>query len=47
MDAGLAAPDALMALGSVVMWFGVPLGLIYLASRLADSPNPSMGPYFD
>jgi hypothetical protein len=36
---------ALMALGSVVMWFGVPLGLIYLASRLADTPNPSMGPY--
>ena len=36
---------ALMALGSVVMWFGVPLGLIYLASKLADAPNPSMGPY--
>ena len=36
---------ALMALGSVVMWLGVPLGLIYLASKLADSPNPSMGPY--
>ena len=36
---------ALMAVGSVVMWLGVPLGLIYLASKLADSPNPSMGPY--
>ena len=36
---------ALMALGSVVMWIGVPLGLIYLASMLADTPNPSMGPY--
>jgi hypothetical protein len=36
---------ALMAIGSVVMWLGVPIGLIYLASRLADSPNPSMGPY--
>jgi hypothetical protein len=36
---------ALMALGSVVMWLGVPLGLIYLASKLADTPNPSMGPY--
>jgi hypothetical protein len=34
-----------MAIGSVVMWLGVPLGLIYLASKLADSPNPSMGPY--
>jgi hypothetical protein len=36
---------ALMALGSVVMWIGVPLGLIFLASKLADTPNPSMGPY--
>ena len=35
----------LMAVGSVVMWLGVPLGLIYLASRLADTPNPSLGPY--
>ena len=36
---------ALMAFGSVLMWIGVPVGLIYLASRLADSPTPSMGPY--
>jgi hypothetical protein len=36
---------ALMAVGSVVMWLGVPLGLVYLASKLADTPNPSMGPY--
>ena len=36
---------ALMALGSVVMWLGVPLGLVYLASKLADTPNPTMGPY--
>ena len=36
---------ALMAIGSVVMWLGVPLGLVYLASKLADSPEPSMGPY--
>jgi hypothetical protein len=36
---------ALMAIGSVVMWLGVPIGLIYLASRVADSPKPSMGPY--
>jgi multisubunit Na+/H+ antiporter MnhB subunit len=34
-----------MAIGSVVMWIGVPVGLIYLASRLADSSKPSMGPY--
>jgi hypothetical protein len=36
---------ALMALGSVVMWLGVPLALVYIASKLADTPNPSMGPY--
>jgi hypothetical protein len=35
----------LMALGSVVMWLGVPLGLIYLASRISNSSNPSAGPY--
>jgi hypothetical protein len=27
------------------MWLGVPIGLIYLASRVADSSKPSMGPY--
>jgi hypothetical protein len=36
---------ALMAFGSVLMWLGVPIGLVYLASRVADSPTPSMGPY--
>jgi hypothetical protein len=36
---------ALMAIGSVVMWLGVPVALIYAASKLADTPNPSMGPY--
>ena len=35
----------LMAIGSVVMWIGVPLGLIYLAAQLADSSRPSFGPY--
>jgi len=35
----------LMGVGSIVMWVGVPVGLVYLASRLADSPNPSLGPY--
>lgn len=35
----------LMAVGSVLMWIGVPLGLIYAASRLADSSQPSAGPY--
>ena len=27
------------------MWLGVPVGVVYLASQLADSPKPSMGPY--
>ena len=36
---------ALMAVGSVVMWLGVPLALVYVASKLADTPDPSMGPY--
>jgi hypothetical protein len=36
---------AAMAVGSVLMWLGVPIGLVYLASRMADSPQPSMGPY--
>jgi hypothetical protein len=34
-----------MAVGSVVMWLGVPLGLIYVASMLADSSSPTLGPY--
>jgi hypothetical protein len=36
---------ALMAVGSVVMWLGVPLGLIYAASKVANSSEPSLGPY--
>jgi hypothetical protein len=36
---------ALMAVGSVVMWLGVPLGLVYAASKIANSSNPSLGPY--
>ena len=35
----------LMAVGSVIMWIGVPLGLIYVASQLASSSNPTAGPY--
>jgi len=36
---------ACMAVGSALMWIGVPVGLVYAASRLADSPQPSLGPY--
>jgi hypothetical protein len=35
----------LMALGSVVMWLGIPLALIYAASQLADTSAPTLGPY--
>jgi hypothetical protein len=36
---------AMMAVGSVVLWIGIPLGLIYLASQTVASQNPSMGVY--
>jgi hypothetical protein len=36
---------ALMAVGSVLLWLGIPLGWLYLVSRLVDSSQPSMGPY--
>ena len=35
----------LMAVGSVLMWFGVPLGLLYLVSQMVESTQPTMGPY--
>ncbi len=34
-----------MGLGSIVMWLGVPLGLVFAASRLADTSAPTLGPY--
>ena len=36
---------ALMGIGSVAMWLGVPLGLVYAVSKMVDSTQPSMGPY--
>jgi hypothetical protein len=36
---------AVMAVGSVLLWIGIPVGWLYLASRVADSSQPSMGPY--
>jgi hypothetical protein len=36
---------AVMAVGSVLMWIGVPLGLLWLASHLQSGTEPSMGPY--
>jgi hypothetical protein len=46
----LAAPAALglillMALGSVVLWIGIPVGWIYAVSRMVNSSQPSLGPY--
>ena len=35
----------LMAVGSIVMWVGLPLGLLWLASALTESSRPSLGPY--
>jgi hypothetical protein len=36
---------ALMAVGSVLLWIGIPVGWLYLASQITDSSQPSMGPY--
>jgi hypothetical protein len=35
----------LMAIGSIAMWLVVPVGLVYLASQLQNSSQPSLGPY--
>jgi hypothetical protein len=43
--AGRIGAVALMAVGSVAMWLGVPLGLIYLVSSMVDTTQPSLGPY--
>jgi hypothetical protein len=36
---------ALMAVGSVFLWLGIPLGWVYVASKLATTSQPTMGPY--
>jgi hypothetical protein len=36
---------ALMAIGSAVLWLGLPIGWIWLASQLENGPSPSIGPY--
>jgi hypothetical protein len=35
----------LMAVGLVLLWIGVPVGWLYLASQLTDASQPTMGPY--
>lgn len=34
---------ALMAIGSVLMWIGAPVGWIYVAAQLSESSQVSMG----
>jgi hypothetical protein len=36
---------AVMAIGSILLWLGIPVGWLYLVSRLVKSSQPSMGPY--
>jgi hypothetical protein len=36
---------ALMAIGSILLWLGIPVGWLYVVSRLVNSSQPSMGPY--
>jgi hypothetical protein len=36
---------ALMAIGSILLWLGIPVGWLYLVSRLVKSSQPSMAPY--
>ena len=47
--AGRSAVAALlvlvMAVGSILMWIGVPVFWLWLASRIADSSQPSLGLY--
>ena len=35
-----------MAVGSVLLWIGIPVGWLYVASRIqGDTTQPSLGPY--
>jgi uncharacterized membrane-anchored protein len=36
---------AVMAIGSVLMWLGIPIALIYAVAQRQESSAPSMGPY--
>jgi hypothetical protein len=35
----------LMAAGSIALWLAIPVGWVYIASKLVKSSQPSMGPY--
>src|SRR3954470_23507672 len=36
---------AVMAIGSIVMWLASPIAWLWIASRMTDSSQPSLGPY--
>jgi hypothetical protein len=36
---------ALMAVGSVFLWLGIPFLWIYAASQMVETSQPTMGPY--
>jgi hypothetical protein len=35
----------LMAVGSVFLWIGIPVGWVWIASRTVSTSQPSLGPY--
>lgn len=35
----------LMALGSVVLWIGIPVGWLWIASHITHTSAPTLGPY--
>src|SRR4051794_29817283 len=43
--AGRVGTIALMAVGSITMWLGVPVGLVWLVSLMVDTTQPTLGPY--
>jgi hypothetical protein len=43
LEAGVLV--ALMAAGSIVLWIGIPVGWLWLASQLVETQQPQFGPY--
>jgi hypothetical protein len=35
----------MMAVGSVILWIGIPVGWVWVASRTVKTSQPSLGPY--
>jgi hypothetical protein len=35
----------MMAVGSLVLWVGIPVGWVWVASRTVKTSQPSFGPY--